>query len=84
MTITPDTGTPTARPDPESLMRLPVGAVSPLWGLYAGAAVGGMALWLMSRWARPQNLEAFFGASAPTPAPEPAPALIAAPVVEAW
>ena len=56
MTAAPENGTVTAKPSPEALLRLPVGAASPLWGLYAGAAMGGMALWLMSRWARPQNL----------------------------
>ncbi|MDB5425062.1 MAG: hypothetical protein JWQ29_2478 [Phenylobacterium sp.] len=49
--------------DPERLIRLPIGAVSPLWGLFAGAAVSGAAWWWMTRWARPANLEAAFGAA---------------------
>jgi hypothetical protein len=44
-------------------LRLPVGVASPLWLLYAGAAGAGMAYWLMTRWARPVNLEALLGAS---------------------
>lgn len=36
----------------------PLGAVSPLWGLYAGAAMAGSAWWWMSRWSKPTNLEA--------------------------
>src|SRR5262249_48831381 len=56
---------------PETLMRVPVGLSSPLWGLFAGAAVGGTAWWWMTRWARVENLEAMFGvAEAALPAPE--------------
>ncbi|MET0272544.1 MAG: hypothetical protein ABW360_06100 [Phenylobacterium sp.] len=39
-----------------------VGVASPLWGLFAGAAASGIAFWWMTRWTRPQNLEAMFGA----------------------
>jgi hypothetical protein len=46
---------------PEALLSVPVGLSSPLWGFYAGAAVSGAAWWWMTRWARPQNLEALFG-----------------------
>lgn len=45
---------------PEALLRVPVGLASPLWGLFAGAAVSGAAWWWMTRWARPQNLEALY------------------------
>jgi hypothetical protein len=55
MSFAPDTG-PFARP--ESLLRVPVGFASPLWGLFAGAALSGAAFWWMTRWARPENLEA--------------------------
>jgi hypothetical protein len=41
--------------------RLPVGAASPLWLVYAGAASAGIAYWWMTRWASPSNLEAFLG-----------------------
>jgi len=49
---------------PAALIAVPVGLVSPLWGLFAGAALGGSAWWWMTRWARPENLEAMFGAAA--------------------
>ena len=49
--------------DPQALVRIPVGAVSPLWGLFAGAAMSGAAWWWMTRWTRPANLEAVFGAA---------------------
>ena len=49
---------------PESLLRVPVGLASPLWSFYAGAAVSGAAWWWMTRWTRPQNLEALFGQTA--------------------
>jgi outer membrane biosynthesis protein TonB len=43
-------------------LQFPVGVVSPLWLLYAGAAGAGMAYWWMTRWAKPVNLEALLGA----------------------
>ena len=46
---------------PDVMLRVPVGLSSPLWGFFAGAAMSGTAWWLMTRWARPQNLEAMFG-----------------------
>ena len=52
---------------PETLMRVPVGMASPLWGIFAGAAVSGAAWWWMTRWVQPQNLEAMFGAMAESP-----------------
>jgi hypothetical protein len=68
---------------PESLLRVPVGLASPLWGLFAGAAMTGATWWWMTRWARPQNLEALFGAAAEAEAAiEPDTAALAAPVVE--
>jgi hypothetical protein len=72
---------------PDALLRVPVGMTSPLWGLFAGAAISGAAWWWMTRWARPENLEAMFGAAGMSPAVEPeAPALEAVaqePVLEA-
>lgn len=69
---------------PETLLRVPVGLASPLWGLFAGAAMTGAAWWWMTRWARPENLEAMFGAAAKLEAavtPEGTP--FAAPAAEA-
>ncbi len=47
---------------PKATLRpeLMVGAISPLWGYFGAAAMGGMAMWWMSRWVRPDNLEAMF------------------------
>lgn len=68
---------------PEALLRVPVGLSSPLWGLFAGAAVSGAAWWWMTRWVQPQNLEAMFGAAPNTEtAVEPEASALAAPVVE--
>lgn len=47
--------------DASAMMRVPVGAVSPLWGLFMSAAATGAAFWWMSQWTKPQNLEAMFG-----------------------
>lgn len=44
--------------DAGKAMRGPIGAVSPLWWAFAGAATAGVAYWWMTRWARPVNLEA--------------------------
>jgi hypothetical protein len=52
---------PLARP--EALLRVPVGFASPLWALFAGAAMTGSAWWWMTRFARVENLEAMFGAA---------------------
>jgi hypothetical protein len=46
----------------ERALQFPVGVVSPLWLLYAGAASAGMAYWWLTRWAKPSNLEALLGA----------------------
>jgi hypothetical protein len=66
--------------DPQALVRVPIGAASPLWGLFAGAAVSGAAWWWMTRWARPANLEALFGAAETATAEVEA---LATPAVEA-
>jgi hypothetical protein len=50
-------------PSPTALL----GAASPLWGFFAGAALSGMTFWWMTRLANPQNLEAFFSKAAALP-----------------
>jgi len=57
----------------ETALRFPVGAFSPLWMMFAGAASAGVAYWWMARWAKPVNLEALLGARAPAPVLKPAP-----------
>jgi hypothetical protein len=42
----------------QTAMRVPVGGLSPLWMMFAGAASAGVAYWWMTRWTRPVNLEA--------------------------
>ncbi|WP_374468789.1 hypothetical protein [Phenylobacterium sp.] len=56
---------------PEAL----IGAASPLWGFFAGAAATGVAFWWFAQWSRPTNLEALFGRSSTVVSPELAPAL---------
>lgn len=48
-----------------------IGVASPLWLMFAGAAMSGAAWWWMTRWARPANLEALFGAALPKAAQAP-------------
>jgi hypothetical protein len=60
-------------PEAGKALSLPLGVVSPLWMMFAGAATAGVAYWWMTRWTRPTNLEAQLAA------PEPE----AQPVVEA-
>lgn len=78
MSFAPETA-PLAKP--EALLRVPVGLASPLWGLFAGAAMSGAAWWWMTRWARPQNLEAMFGAAEASLTPEPT--AVTTPVLDA-
>jgi hypothetical protein len=67
--------------DPKALLHVPVGLVSPLWPLFAGAAVGGATWWWMTRWARPANLEAMFGAAAKAAEAAPEPIAFAEPAL---
>jgi hypothetical protein len=79
MSFAPENRFPSSDPAaPESLLNLPVGLASPLWGLFAGAAMTGAAWWWMTRWARPENLEAMFGAALEPEARTFAPAVAAA------
>lgn len=71
-------------------MYVPVGAASPLWFMFAGSALAGMAFWWMSRWpALYTNLEVKLAQatddapSLPVPAPAPeVPAVIQEAAVE--
>ncbi|MDQ0462563.1 putative flap endonuclease-1-like 5' DNA nuclease [Caulobacter ginsengisoli] len=44
--------------DAAKALRLPLGAASPLWFAFAGAAAVGAAYWWSTRWMRPVNIEA--------------------------
>ncbi|MDB5449641.1 MAG: hypothetical protein JWQ52_769 [Phenylobacterium sp.] len=50
-------------PAPEAF----IGLASPLWGVFAGTAMSGVAWWWMTRWTRPENLEALFARTAALP-----------------
>jgi predicted flap endonuclease-1-like 5' DNA nuclease len=51
-------GPKTARERAETAMYAPLGMMSPLWFAFGAAASAGAAFWLMSRWAKPVNIEA--------------------------
>ncbi len=65
--------------DPQKALYIPVGAASPLWFLFAGAASAGLAYWWMTRFTDRTNLEALLGASPAGGAVLPAPVADAAP-----
>ncbi len=69
--------------DPKALMHVRVGLASPLWPLFTGVAVSGAAWWWMTRWARPANLEAMFGAATKAVEAAPEPVALIEPVAEA-
>lgn len=73
-------------PDPAKTLNIQVGAASPLWGLFAGAAGAGLAYyWWLSRWREATHLEALLPAPAaalPEPTPAPEPVIEAAPLAE--
>lgn len=48
--------------DTETLLRLPVGAISPLWLMFAGAATMGAAYFWSRTFFKPTNVEALFKA----------------------
>lgn len=50
--------------EPRLSPALLVGAASPLWAYYGAAAAGAMTYWWLTRWTRPMNLEALYGAAA--------------------
>lgn len=65
-------------PETEKALSFPVGAVSPLWLMFAGAAAAGAAVFWARQWLKPVNIEAM-SALAPLP---PVTAEAAEPVVE--
>jgi hypothetical protein len=71
--------------DPQKAFNIPVGAASPLWFMFAGAASAGVAYWWMTRWVEHANLEALLGPAKPqlVSAPEPSPELIPEPATVA-
>lgn len=71
---------PTAQ-DAEKALRFPIGAASPLWIAFAGAAAVGAAYWWSTRWFKPVNLEAMAALPA---AAEPAVEAAADTVVEVF
>jgi len=73
--------------DAQKAMSLPVGAASPLWLMFAGAASAGVAYWWLNRWRNATNLEAALAPALAEPEPETAlvvPEVIAPAVVEAF
>ena len=65
---------------PAAALYVPIGAASPLWFMFTGAATAGVAYWWMTRWMRPMNLEALL----PPPAADAAPVEEAAILIEAF
>ena len=75
----------------EKALRMPLGAVSPLWFAFGAAASAGVAFWWMTQWSRKVNVEALAGAplalpkikaKAPTETPAAEPVAEAAPAPE--
>lgn len=80
--------------DMRKALYAPIGAASPLWFLFGGAATAGLTFWWMTRWTAHTNLEALLSAAAPTtvaltPEPEvtsqpsPVPPMVAELIAEA-
>lgn len=65
---------------PATALHVPIGAASPLWFMFTGAASAGVAYWWMTRWMRPMNLEALL----PLTGADAAPAEEAAILIEAF
>ena len=79
---TPFGGKPLLGPAAEKALRAPIGAASPLWFAYMGAAGAGVAYWWMTRWTRSFAPSATSAPPVPAlmaPAPEPLAATAAEP-----
>lgn len=48
---------------PAAALYVPIGAASPLWFMFTGAASAGVAYWWLTRWMAPVNLEALLPVS---------------------
>jgi hypothetical protein len=57
--------------EPSKTLSLPIGAASPLWLAFAGAASAGVAFWWMTRWTRAARGEAEAPAKLEPPVVEP-------------
>lgn len=68
--------------DGERAMHLSLGAVSPLWFVYAGAGAAGAAYYWMSRWYAATNIEAMTSFFEAPPVAEAVVETVADPVVE--
>jgi hypothetical protein len=74
---------------PETMLAMPVGLVSPLWGMFSGAALTGVAWWWATQWMRPPVAEGVLpgmatpGALLAEPIPEPASETVPEAIVEA-
>jgi outer membrane biosynthesis protein TonB len=66
--------------DAQKALALPIGAASPLWLMFAGAASAGVAYWWFNRWRNVTNLEAVLAPALATPQPDAA--LVVPEVVE--
>ena len=64
-------GQTTSTSDPTKPFSLPIGAASPLWLAFAGAASAGVAFWWMTRWTRAARGEAEAPAKLEPPVVEP-------------
>jgi predicted flap endonuclease-1-like 5' DNA nuclease len=62
--------------DSNKAINLSLGMASPLWLAFAGAAMAGSAFWWMSRWTRPDNLEAMLELPATPPIAVPVPDVV--------
>jgi hypothetical protein len=74
--------------DAQKAFHLPIGAASPLWLMFAGAASAGVAFWWLNRWRNMTNLEAVLSPSLAAPvaleaAAEPVEAAVLEPAMEA-
>ena len=73
--------------DAQKALALPIGAASPLWLMFAGAASAGVAYWWLNRWRNVTHLEAMLAPAPAAAEPEAAlvvPEVVAPAVVEAF